>query len=300
MSLLSYIWFFTEDIFWIGGYCTSVALITVLAILMAKWRKFPLEKYWRETIALALASSTWPVFLLWNFTSNSQVSSRFLATVGRWVESVGALFQPMGELLQPLLVILIDIPFIGLPVYLAFWAASFSLPLVLVFLIGWFVYKKVTKRNIKPLELARLGMLAVSLAFISALAFAFWVILIWSMEGWCRNNIFKMHEFNAHLKATCIEAEDKSQCPLDESQLRAFNPQAYGRIEVCTKIAYRYRPETNEYWMLIRWGKNAALVFHPRYYPQGYSMLMLEKDERYQSWADQYPPDFEGPWELLP
>lgn len=67
------------------------------------------------------------------------------------------------------------------------------------------------------------------------------------------------HMFHAHVANLCVDQEDRSNCPKNEGELKAFNPTAYQSLQACTDTQYEYSP-TGSYRWVVRFNKDLVLA----------------------------------------
>lgn len=67
------------------------------------------------------------------------------------------------------------------------------------------------------------------------------------------------HSFHAHVANLCVDQEDRSNCPKNEGELKAFNPEAYQSLQACTDTQYEYS-STGSYRWVARFNKDTVLA----------------------------------------
>jgi hypothetical protein len=127
---------------------------------------------------------------------------------------------------------------------------------------------------------------AVIVAFnISSLpAIAFFILVAVLMELFIKEpcNLLvarTYHTFHAHVANLCMEQADRSNCPKNEGDLKAFNPEAYESLQSCTEVQYSYNQTTGFYRWAARFNQDNVFVSSPDQFPSYQPYTLSEARE---------------------
>lgn len=84
----------------------------------------------------------------------------------------------------------------------------------------------------------------------------------------CEAEKHYLHMYNQHLKELCVEREDKSQCPQNIDQLKAFKPETWKKIEGCFTLEYTMEEAPAKYKFEAKSG-GQHWEFKPEYVKNG-------------------------------
>lgn len=129
-------------------------------------------------------------------------------------------------------------------------AIYFIFPWPFAYLAVYGVLRKMKSQSVTPFKVSY-AIQAFMLSVLGGLiAVCIGIATIWgtfALENLCQWHIIdSFHQFHAHIKNVCVR-EDLSECPRNESELRAFRPQAYDRLTQCTYPQYRFDESTGLY-----------------------------------------------------
>lgn len=118
----------------------------------------------------------------------------------------------------------------------------------------------------------------------SAPAIAFFVLVTLLMEVFVKEpcNLLiarTYHTFHAHVANLCMEQSDRSNCPKNEGDLRAFNPESYESLKSCTEVQYTYDGTTGYYRWAARFNKGNVFISSPEQFPSYQPYTLAEARE---------------------
>lgn len=127
------------------------------------------------------------------------------------------------------------------------------------------------------------------LVAVGAVSWAVFLAMALLIES-CNTRMQVWHEFNAHLKDVCWRV-NQAECPKNEAELIAFNPEKYNRMEKCAKMNYWYDSQTSLYGFMATRDGGETMVAHPLL-PGGFEVYNRGGMEGYKPW----PPEVPGEW----
>jgi hypothetical protein len=101
------------------------------------------------------------------------------------------------------------------------------------------------------------------------LLFGVFLAAAFFLDTWCQPEQFYLHIYNQHLKELCIESADKSQCPQNIDQLKAFQPQTWEKIEGCFTLTYELEEPPAKYKFEAKSSAGWDWEFKPEYVIDG-------------------------------
>lgn len=78
----------------------------------------------------------------------------------------------------------------------------------------------------------------------------------------------EFHFFNGHLKSLCQERENRAECPKNETQLQAFSPDRWQRLEKLGDPIYTFNQEEESYYFAVddKWSRIESTSEAPEYF----------------------------------
>lgn len=203
--------------FWVLGTLFAWAITTAVVLLLKLLNTHFKNKKLTFELSIARLGLVCAVVVGLAFTS-------LLITFFSVVYLLNVLYPQGCIMCSPTDVILVVVP--------TFFVSSFAISLVI---------SKVLRKKFTLLW----RIITASLSSIGALTLLFGLIFIWLFKP-CHSALFSKLVFNQHLKELCLLRADTSECPKNEAELRAFNPDKYDLLLQCAEVEYSYNSTTKK------------------------------------------------------
>lgn len=93
------------------------------------------------------------------------------------------------------------------------------------------------------------------LSGISIIYFAIWgvfIAFVTNLFNPCdKQPFYDFHYFHDHLISLCVNRDDLAECPRDTSQLGAFNPKRWNRVNQCAHVTYSFDEKSQKYFFSL-------------------------------------------------
>jgi len=112
------------------------------------------------------------------------------------------------------------------------------------------IFKKSKNPKEKAISLLSGFLVSIFLFLITSIIYFFSLLTSISIRRASISRIY--HKFNAHLTDLCVNRADKSECPRNESELEAFNPELYEELNSLTETEFIYSEEDDQVLWKVR------------------------------------------------
>jgi hypothetical protein len=253
--------FFLFEPFWLIYVTPFIAFIVSCAVLSLLYTRkrvlkdLPSFPLWMRVLISFIASGfvIVPLLLIYFAYEHSKNTDGIVfQIIEGWAMGVRRFFEFLGNFVPessnygpatPLHVLLM----IGLgALYLSVLCAP-----VLLIIVGSLVvvFKRYTwKQKVRILIIAFvMGLLCSAFSISSAL----WLFdRLEEFNGQCQGVILETGNFKSHLTNLCNERSTFAECPKNEQELRAFNPEKYDALKNCTDSEYFFSEKYGQLWLV--------------------------------------------------